>query len=151
MKFAKLFGTLALGMALSAADPAIGTWKLNLAISKYTPGPPPKSATITYEETADGIKRTGESVDAEGKTTSFEYTAKYDGKQYPVTGSDLYDTITIKPINDRTAEATLKKSGKVVSKARRVVTNDGNAMTMTISGTNPQGKKMHNVAVYDKQ
>lgn len=67
---------------------------------------------FTYEETADGIKRTGESVDAEGKTTSFEYTAKYHGKDYPVTGPDLYDTIT---------------------------------------GTNPKGKKMHSVAVYDKQ
>jgi|SRR5580700_888871 hypothetical protein len=151
MKIAKVFGMLALGMTLSAADPAIGTWKLNVAISNYTPGPPPKSATITYEETADGIKRTGESVDAEGKITSFQYTAKYDGKEYPVTGSDLYDTITIKRINDHTAEATLKKSGNVVSKARRVVTNDGKAMTLTISGTSPKGKKMHNVAVYDKQ
>ena len=151
MKFAKLLGTLLLGMTLSAADSAIGTWKLNAAKSKYTPGPPPKSATITYEQTADGIKRTGESVDAEGKTTSFEYTAKYDGKDYPVTGSDLYDTITLKRINDRTAEATLKKSGKIVSHARRSISKDGKVMTLTISGTNPKGKKMHNVAVYDKQ
>jgi hypothetical protein len=104
-----------------------------------------------YEETAGGIKRTGESVDAEGKTTSFEYTAKYNGKDYPVKGSDLYDTVTIKRINDQTAEATLKKSGKVVSKVRPVVTDDGKAMTLTISGTDPKGKKMHNVAVYDKQ
>jgi hypothetical protein len=86
MRFAKLLGTLARGMSLWAANPAIGTWKLNVARSKYTPGPPPKSATITYEETADGIKRTGESVDAEGKTTSFGYTAKNDGKDYPVHG-----------------------------------------------------------------
>lgn len=77
----------------------------------------PKSATITYEETAKGIK-TGESVDAEGKTTSFEYTARYDGKEYPVTGSDLYDTITTNRINHQAALATLKKSGKVVSKVR---------------------------------
>ena len=73
MKFARVIGMLALGMSLWAADPAIGTWKLDAAKSKYTPGPPPKSATITYEETADGIKRTGESVDAEGKTTSFAW------------------------------------------------------------------------------
>ena len=152
MRYAKLavalFGFAAL---LIAADPAIGTWKLNVAKSKYTPGPAPKSATITYEETADGIKRTGESVDAEGKTTSFEYTAKYDGNDYPVTGSDLYDTIAVKRINDQTAEATLKKSGKVVSHARRVVSRDGKVMTLTITGTNPKGEKMHNVAVYDKQ
>jgi hypothetical protein len=151
MKITKLLGMLALGMALSAADPAIGTWKLNLAISKYTPGPPPESATITYVETAGGIKRTGASVDAEGKTTSFEYTAKYDGKDYPVTGSDLYDTITMKEINDRTVEATLKKAGKVVSKALRVVSDDGKVIVVTISGTNANGRKMHNFTVYDKQ
>jgi hypothetical protein len=151
MRYAKLaFALLGLAATLVAADPFAGTWKLNAAKSKYTPGPPPKSATVTYEETADGIKRTGESVDVEGKTTSFEYTAKYDGKEYPVTGSDLYDTITLKRINDQTAEATLKKSGKVVSNARRVVSKDGKAMTLTITGTNPKGEKMHNVAIYDK-
>src|SRR5712692_8466037 len=126
MKFIKVIGMLALGMSLWAADPTIGTWKLNAGKSKYAPGPPPKSATITYEETADGIKRTGESVDAEGKATSFSYTAKYDGKDYPVSGSDLYDTISLKRINDHTTEANLKKSGKVVTHARRVVSKDGN-------------------------
>jgi hypothetical protein len=122
-----------------------------VAKSKYMPGPTPKSATLTYEETADGIKRTGESVDADGKTTSFEYTAKFDGKDYPVTGSDLYDAISLKRINEQTAEGTLKKSGKVVSDARRVVSKDGKVMTLTMTGTNPKGEKMHNVAVYDKQ
>ena len=151
MRYAKLaFALLGLAATLVAADPAIGTWKLNVAKSKYTPGPSPKSATITYEETADGIKRTGESVDAEGKTTSFEYTAKYDGKDYPVTGSDLYDSITIKRINDQTAEAILKKSGREVSNARRVVSEDGKVITLTITGTSPKGEKMHNVVVYDK-
>jgi len=151
MRYAKLaFALFGLAATLVASDPASGTWKLNTAKSKYTPGPPPKSATITYEETADGIKRTGKSVDAEGKTTSFEYTAKYDGKDYPVTGSDLYDAIALKRINDQTTEATLKKSGKVVSNARRVISKDGKVMTLTITGTNPKGEKMHNVAVYDK-
>ena len=95
-----------------SADPAIGTWKLNTAKSKYSPGPAPKSATITFEETADGVKRTGESIDADGNKTSFEYTAKYDGKDYPVSGSDLYDAIALKRLNDHTVESTLKKSGK---------------------------------------
>jgi hypothetical protein len=151
MKLASILGTLAMAISLCAADPTIGTWKLNLAKSKYTPGPPPKSATITYEETADGIKRTGESIDAEGKATSFTYTAKYDGKEYPVSGSDLYDTIALKRINDDTIEATLKKSGKVGSTARRTVSKDGKTMTLTISGTNTKGEKVHNVAVYEKQ
>jgi len=49
------------------------------------------------------------------------------------------------------AEATLKKSGKVVSNARRVVSKDGKVMTLTITGTGPKGEKMHNVGVYEKQ
>src|SRR5579863_9582909 len=129
MKIVKLLGILTLGVTLTAADPAVGTWKLNVAKSKYSPGPPPKSATITYEETAEGIKRTGESVDAEGKTTSFEYTAKYDGKDYPVTGSDVYDAIALKRINDFTVEATIKKGANVVGTARRVVSKNGKVMT----------------------
>src|SRR5260370_18326823 len=151
MRIATILAMLTLGANLWAADPALGTWKLNGAKSKYSPGPAPKSATITYEETTDGIKRTGENVDAEGKTTSFTYTAKYDGKEYPVSGSDDFDTIVLKRINDNTTEATLKKSGKVVSTARRLVSKDGKMLTLTISGTNAKGEKMHNTAVYEKQ
>jgi ABC-type transport system substrate-binding protein len=151
MKFAKLFGMLAVGAALWAADPAAGTWKLDAAKSKFSPGPAPKSATVTYEETADGIKRSGETINADGTKTSFSYTAKYDGKDYPVTGSDTFDTISVKKINEHTVAATLKKSGKVVSTARRVVPKDGKTMTLTLNGTNAKGEKIHNVQVYDKQ
>ena len=151
MRYVNLaFAFLWLAATLVAADPTIGTWKLNPSKSAYVPGPKPKTATITYEETADGIKRTGQSTDAEGKTTSFEYTAKYHGKDYPVTGTDLYDTISIKRINDHTVESTLKKSGKVTSRARRVVSKDGKTMTLTINGTDAKGEKMQNLAVYDK-
>jgi ABC-type transport system substrate-binding protein len=151
MKISRLLVLLAFGVTLWSADPAIGTWKLNTAKSKYSPGPAPKSATITYEETADGIKRTGESIDADGNKTSFEYTAKYDGKDYPVSGSDLFDAIALKRLNDRTVESTLKKSGKVVTTARRVVSKDGKTLTLTITGTNAKGQKMKNIAVYEKQ
>ena len=151
MTFAKLFGMLAVGVALWAADPTVGTWKLNVAKSKYSPGPAPKSATVTYEETADGIKRNGESISADGKKASFEYTAKYDGKDYPVTGSDVFETISIKRINDHAVASTLKKSGKVVSTSRRVISPDGKTMTLTINGTNAEGQKTHTVAVYSKQ
>ena len=152
MRYAKLaFAFLGFAATLIAADPTVGTWKLDTAKSKYSPGPAPKSATITYEETADGIKRMGESVDADGNKTSFEYTAKYDDKDYPVTGSDTIDMIALKRINDHTTEATLKKSGKVVSTARRVVSKDGKTLTLTITGTNAKGQKMKNIAVYEKQ
>jgi hypothetical protein len=63
----------------------------------------------------------------------------------------LYDTIRLKRINDQTAEATLKKSGKIAIKVRRVFSKDGKVITLTITGTNPKGKKVNNAAVYDKQ
>jgi hypothetical protein len=142
---------LAVSSDLCAADAALGTWKLNVSKSKYSPGPAPKSATVKYEASEGGVKRTGETIEADGKKTRFEYTAKYDGKDYPVTGSELFDAIAIKRIDDDTAEATLKKEGKVVRNAKRVVSKDGKAMTITMRGTNEKGEKINNVAVYDKE
>ncbi len=142
---------LAVSSDLRAADPALGTWKLNVSKSKYTPGPLPKSAMVKYEASDGGYKRTGETIEADGKKTGFEYTAKYDGEDYPVTGAELFDTIAVKRIDDHSAEGTMKRGGKVVANAKRVVSKDGKVMTITISGTNPKGEMFNNVAVYDKQ
>jgi hypothetical protein len=142
---------LAVSSDLRAADAALGTWKLNVAKSKYTPGPPPKSGMLKYEASEGGVKRTGETIEADGKKTGFEYIAKYDGKDYPVKGSEFFDAIAVKLIDDNTAEATLKKAGKVVRNAKRVTSKNGKVMTITLSGTNEKGEKIENISVYDKQ
>jgi hypothetical protein len=142
---------LGLSSNLLAADASLGTWKLNLEKSKYSPGPAPKSAPSTLEAAEGAVKRTGESVDAEGKKTSYTWTAKYDGKDYPVTGSDRYDAVSLKRIDDHSSEIALKKSGKVITSGKRTISKDGKVMTMTISTTNAKGEKANNVAVYDKQ
>jgi len=142
---------LGLSSSLFAADASVGTWKANISKSKYSPGPPPKSAVFTLEAAEGGVKRTGESVDAEGKKTSFSYTAKYDGKDYPVTGSDRYDSVSLKRIDDHTAESTFKKAGKTIVTSKRVLSKDGKVLTLTTSGTNAKGEKMNNVVVYEKQ
>jgi hypothetical protein len=142
---------LGLSSNLFAADLSLGTWKLNLAKSKYNPGPAPKSATFTLEAAEGGVKRTGESTDAEGKKTSYTWTAKYDGKDYPVTGSDRYDAVSLKRIDDHSSEIALKKSGKVITSGKRTLSKDGKVMTLTIATTNAKGEKANNVAVYDKQ
>jgi len=136
---------------LHAADPALGTWKLNVAKSKYSPGPAPKSSTVTYEAVGDSVKRSGEQIAADGKKSSLAYTAKLDGKYYPATGSDLYDEISLKKIDDNNAEATMKRAGKVVVNAKRSVSKDGKVMTITMTGTNAKGEKINNVTVFDKQ
>jgi hypothetical protein len=142
---------LAISTDLRADDAIVGTWKLNVSKSKYEPGPAPKSATVKYEAADGGYKRSGDSIGADGKTTSMEYTAKYDGKDYPVSGSPLFDSIAVKKINDHTAEATMKKGGKPVLSAKREVSHDGKVMTIIMTGTNEKGEKIHNKAVYDKQ
>jgi hypothetical protein len=134
-----------------AADALLGTWELNLAKSKYSPGPAPKSQTRTYEAVGEAVKYTAKGVDAEGKPTLVEYTASYDGKDYPITGSPDADTISLKRIDDHTSEATQKKAGKVVLTVKRVISTDGKVLTTTASGTNSKGQAFKNVVVFDRK
>ena len=94
------------------ADPVIGTWELNLASQKYDPGPAPKSQTRTYEAVGESLKVSIEGVTAEGKETHTDYTGKYDGKDFPVSGNPDADTMSLKRIDDSTSEATLRKAGR---------------------------------------
>jgi hypothetical protein len=90
-------------------------------------------------------------LSAEGKPTQVEYTASYDGKDYPMTGNPAADTISLKRIDDVTTEATLKKAGKVVVTGTRVISRDGKQMTFTNRGTNAKGEKVNSTWVFDKR
>jgi hypothetical protein len=138
-------------LSAQAGDPRLGTWKLNVAQSKFSPGPPPQSLTVTVEAAGKGEKVTAEFVNADGSRTSSEYTANFDGKDYPLTGSQIADTVSLKRINARTTVRTDKKGGKVAQTLRRVVSQDGKTMTVTVKGTNAQGQAVNNVDVFDKQ
>ena len=137
--------------SFAQTDPIIGTWKLNLAKSKYNPGPPPKSQTLTYEAAGQGVKVTNKIMGAEGKPIDIQFTANYDGKDYPVTGNPDWDTIAFKRIDAYKVEVTRKKAGKVVSTNTRVVSNDGKTMTITEKGVNAKGEKFSSIVVYEKQ
>ena len=131
------------------ADPTIGTWKLNLAKTKYTAGQAPKSTTLVITAAGQGVRLTSDSVLADGSTRKISYTATYDGKDAAVTGTPDYDTVSLK----KTAtgmDGSRKKAGKVVQTFSRVVSADGKTMTVTSTGTNAAGK-VGNVQVYDKQ
>jgi hypothetical protein len=137
-------------IAAQGANPRIGTWHLNVAKSKYDPGPAPKSQTLTIEAAGDGEKVTSEIVSASGATTTATYTAAYDGKPHTLTGSEIADTVTLKRIDANTSERVDSKGGKTVQTYTRTVSKDGKTMTVTIKGTNAQGKPVHNVAVFEK-
>ena len=92
----------------------VGTWKLNVAKSKFSPGPAPKSQTRAYVATADGIDMMYTGVAADGSAVNGKSTYKYDGKDYPITGSADFDTLSLKRIDAKTIESTQKKAGKAV-------------------------------------
>ncbi len=138
-------------LSAQARDPRVGTWKLNVAKSKYSPGPAPKSLTVKVEAAGKGEKVTAEFVDADGTRRTTGYTANFDGKDYPLTGSQIADTVSLKRIDARTTERTDKKAGKVAQTLRRVVARDGKTMTVTTKGTNAQGQAVNNVGVFEKQ
>ena len=129
----------------------IGTWKVNVAKSTFSPGPAPKSRTLTFEAVGQGVKLSVEGVNADGSKAAISYTANYDGKDVPVTGSATLDTVSWKRINATTVEETDKKGGKVFGTLTRVVSADGQSMTNTFKGTNDQGQAVNNVIVFDKQ
>jgi hypothetical protein len=139
-------------LSAQAQDPRIGTWKLNVAKSKYNPGPAPQSQTLTVESAGKGEKLTSEVMTPDGQKVTSTYTANYDGKDYPLTGSALgADKVSLKRIDARTTVRTDKKDGKVIQTIRRVVSADGKTMTATAKGTNAEGKPMNNVAFFEKQ
>ncbi len=137
--------------AMAADDPFVGTWKLNLTKSKYNPGPAPKSAKAKIESQENGIKVIGDGVNAEGKTTHFETTAKFDGKDYPIVGNPTLDTISLKKIDANTIIMAGKRGGKEVGTQRMVISLDGKTMTVTAKGRNAQGQEVNNTVVYEKQ
>src|SRR5262245_31211367 len=83
----------------SAADPMTGKWQLNLTNSMYEPGPAPKSMVRTQEVEGDTIKVTDDIVEADGNARQVQYTAKLDGKDYPISGAPNADTIALKRVD----------------------------------------------------
>jgi hypothetical protein len=143
--------TLISGSLALAGDNWVGTWKVNLAKSKYSPGPAPKAQTLKFEATPEGIKLSSEGVNAEGQATRGGYTSKFDGKEVPMAGNPNADTSAPKKIDDNTYENTWKKAGKVTITAKGVVSAGGKTLTITQTGTDAQGRPVNSTAVYEKQ
>jgi len=135
--------------ACFAASPQMGTWKLNEAKSKLVPGMA-KNTTVTYAEQKDKIKITVDGVDKDGKPTHSVWVGKFDGKAYPVKGNLPYNSVAYRVVNDRTNDITAMKDGKIGWSGQITVAADGKSRTVTINGTDANGKKFKGKAVYDK-
>ena len=154
-----LVALLALSVTLVyGADMFAGAWKVNVAKSKFSPGPGPKSNMQKIDAVDGGMKVVTDGVNSEDKKTHNEYTVKFDGKDYPekpmVDGKpnpNGADMISAKKIDDYTFEATTKLKGKVLTVTKNVVSKDGKTRTATATGKNGEGKTVNNVVVWEKQ
>jgi hypothetical protein len=140
---------LSLGV-LAAASPFSGTWKLNLSKSKMSP-PLPQSETVNVNADDDGIRVRAEQIDDKGQSMKTGYDAKFDGKDYPMTGNPGLDSVAFQRIDAHTLKATAKKGGKVMAEYTVVVSDDGKTTTVDYTETDAQGKPIKGTAVYDKQ
>jgi len=142
---------IAFATAGYSADHFAGTWKQDMAKSKYSPGPGPKSVLVKSEAIENGLKVAVDTVDAQGKSIHAEWTGKFDGKDYPVKGDPNRDAVSLKKIDDYTLEVTNKKEGKVTTVNREEFARDGKTRKITVAGTNAQGQKINNVTVWERQ
>jgi len=153
--FSRALAVLAITtVAVLGADNSIGTWKVNIAKSKYTPAPiPVKSLTSVREAAPDGVKVTNTGEKADGSAINASYTAKYDGSAAAVTGSGSpYDSISIKQVNANSFTYEAKQTnGKYHASGRSVISKDGKTMTTTAKGTDTNGAAMTLKLVYEKQ
>ena len=135
-------------------NPLLGTWKINLAKTKYNAGTPPKNQVITYATVGDALRLTAEIDNAQGHQTN-SYTAKYDGKDYPFTSTArdavTGQTVRLKRMDANTTQRTTWFKGKQIGTVTEVVSQGGKTLTRTQKGVNAQGQPIDNIQVLDKQ
>lgn len=151
MRFLKISAViLAMSLSLFAAEsPFSGTWKLNLAKSKMTP-PLPKSDVAVVDADENGVKLTEDLIDDKGQALKISWEAKFDGKDYPVTGDPSSDSVSYQRVNANTLKSQTKKNGKVASDGTIVVSKDGKVTTVHYTD-HSQAKPVKGIGVYDKQ
>jgi hypothetical protein len=133
-------------------DPFVGAWTLNVAKSKYSPGPAPKSQTSTYEAAGTGYRVTVRSTPTTGAAQEWSYTTNLDGKPAKITGNNPNaDMTAVKRIDATTLEVVNTKNGKETTRQRNVVAADGKTRTVTTTGVDGQGQKVNNVTVFEKK
>ena len=144
--------TASVALSSQTINPWIGTWKLDVAKSKFNPGPPPKSRVVTIEAAGEGtLTVTTEAVDASGTRTVTTYTGAPDETENPIIGTGAADTVSTKRLDGNSVEQTFRKGGEVVATSTSIISADGYAFTSTGTGTNAQGQPTSQILVYLKQ
>jgi hypothetical protein len=147
---AAAFLVCTVAFAQSQLDPAIGNWQINLAKSKYARGTAPANLRVRIEAAGQGVKVTATTVRQNGQKIEVHYTAYLDGKDYPVTGSPDYDSVSLTRKGNM-VEGTRKKDGRVVQTYQRFVSDDRKTMTVATTGKDAAGNTLNSVAVFDRR
>jgi hypothetical protein len=140
--------------AAQSGNPWVGSWRLNVQKSTYSPGPPPKSQTRTYEDRGEaGMLITLQGVNAQGNPTLQQMAFKVDGKEYPLAqlNATALSTVAQRRIDSHTVELTFRVGGKITTTATEAISKAGKTMTFTQKGTNAQGQPVNSVVILEKQ
>ena len=149
---AALIGVVQIAVFAQSNNPHVGTWKANIAKSKFIAGPKLTSGTTKIEAAGAGLKYTVDTMSADGSKNHWEYTANYDGKDNRVTGNSPYgDFAALTRVGANTTRTVNRKDGKVTATVTAVVSSDGKTRTVTIKGTNAMGQAIDTVTVYERQ
>ena len=134
-----------------AADPVIGTWKLNASKSTFNKGPAIKNQTRTYSQSGPNLSLVMKTTAADGMEATTQTTYQLDGKDYPVKGSADFDSLSGQQVDTHTAKFMLKRGGKTIGTTTRMVSKDGKSLTSKMTVTSAKGEESDSVLVFDKQ
>ena len=135
--------------AAQSSDPMVGTWKLNATKSK---GALFTSGTSVIAAAEKGIKATVDLTGTDGTPYHWEFTATYDGKDSPVTGSSPFgDSVALTRVDAHTVRIAVKQGGKPTITQTMVVSDDGTTRTITTTGKDAKGQPINSTTVYEKQ
>jgi hypothetical protein len=139
-------------IAVAAENPFVGTWKLNVAKSKFNPPSSAyKSIVVKIEAQDNGLNFTFDTVDADGKITQVEDAPKFDGKDYAVKGDPTTDTVSLKRIGPNGFETVSKKGGKETNRTSVIISEDGKSSTVTAKSKDAKGQELTSTSIYEKQ
>jgi hypothetical protein len=145
-----MLGLLGFAAALCAANPFVGTWKMNPAKTTYKVGTAPKEQTVTVTEDGGTLMVKMVGTQADGKPISISYSAPATGGEGKILESSPYDSITYKLKGKSEQEVTYKKGGKTVFTTHSKLSKDGKTRTSSTKGLNAAGQKVESVTVYDR-
>jgi hypothetical protein len=143
----------------STSDPVLGSWRLNESKCRFSSMPPAVSVVRTFQRASGGFTRILETrLTPEGEQVLVEYAAAYNGKEYPIfitqgaaggsARSD--DTVSFRRINRNTVEGVFRNHGNQTSEFTRSVSNDGQTLSIKISGIDSTGRRILTLLVYDR-